>query len=120
MRGVRGAITVELDVPIFIREATTLLIEEVLVKNNIIVEDIASILFTVTSDIKSEFPAVAVREMGLKYVPLLNFQEMEKENSLQRCIRILVHWNTQKTQDQIQHIYLREAKKLRPDLLLGE
>jgi chorismate mutase len=117
IRGIRGAITIDSDTPIDIKNSTKILIENILIENNIHIEDIASLIFSVTSDIKSEFPAVAIREMGWKYVPLMNFKEMEKDNALNLCIRVLMHWNTSKKQTNIKHVYLKGATILRPDLL---
>ena len=78
--------------------------------------DIASILFTVTGDINSTFPAKAARELMWKNVPLMCAKEIEVPNAIPYCIRVLLHWNTDLTQTQITHVYLGDAKKLRPDL----
>ena len=82
-------------------------------------EDIASILFTVTDDIRSVYPAKAARELSLEWeeVPLMCAQEIPVPDSLPCCIRVLIHWNTELPQKDISHIYLREAIRLRPDLL---
>ena len=80
--------------------------------------DVASAIFTTTTDITSVFPATAARQLGWLDVPLMCGHEMTVEGALQRCIRILLHWNTNKSQSEIQHIYLREAKRLRPDKTL--
>jgi chorismate mutase len=79
--------------------------------------DVASILFTVTPDLRSAFPAAAVREMGWTGAPLMCAQEIPVPHSLPRCIRVLVHWNTDRAQAQVAHVYLREAGSLRPDRL---
>ena len=80
-------------------------------------ENIASIIFTTTSDVFNEFPAVAAREiLSLHSVPLLNMQEIDNPNGLNSCIRILIHWNTDLNQDQIKHVYLNGATVLRTDL----
>jgi len=90
--------------------------------NGIDSQDVASAIFTVTSDIASVFPAAAARQLGWLDVPLLCGREMEMDNGLPLCIRILMHWNTEKSQQDIQHIYLNGAKSLRPDkaLVLSE
>ena len=117
IRGIRGAITIDSDTATNVKSATKSLVEKILMENHIEIEDIASLIFSVTSDIKSEFPAVAIREMGWKYVPLMNFKEMEKNSALNLCIRVLIHWNTREKQTNIKHIYLKGATILRPDLL---
>jgi len=116
VRGIRGAITIEEDLPEKILEATQELLSQLVTANAIEVEDIASALFSVTSDIRSAFPAKAAREMGWNQVPLFCFQEIPVEGSIPRCIRVLIHLNTEKSQQDMKHIYLREARKLREDL----
>ncbi|GAB6156987.1 chorismate mutase [Desulfotomaculum varum] len=117
VRGIRGAVTVERNVSQEIIEATQELIKAIVERNQISVEDIGSIFFTVTPDLNSEFPAKAVRAMGWHYVPLLCAQEINVAGSLPRCIRVLVHVNTGKSQQEMIHVYLREAAHLRPDLI---
>lgn len=117
VRGIRGAITIKEDTATEILEATQELLEKIRQENNLETEDIASILFTVTKDITAVFPAVAARSLGWNKVPLLCFQEIEVPDSLPRCIRVLIHFNTDKKQDEIKHIYLREARQLRRDLV---
>lgn len=116
VRGIRGAITIKEDTPKEILEATKELLFKMQTANDFTVEDIASILFTVTSDVRSIFPAQAARMIGWDKVPLLCFQEIEVPGALPKCIRVLVHINTEKNQEEIKHIYLREARKLRQDL----
>ena len=82
--------------------------------------DIASAIFTVTDDLVSTFPAQAAREMGWSLVPMLCAREIPVTNSLPRVIRVLVHWNTEVPQNEITHIYLRDAAKLRPDLVAAQ
>ena len=117
VRGIRGATTVMKDTPEAVKQATKVLVAKMLNDNSAEIEDLASVMFSVTPDIYSEFPAVAVRELGWKEVPLLNFQEMNKQNALKMCIRILMHWNTEQTQASMKHVYLEGAQVLRPDLL---
>jgi chorismate mutase len=120
-RGIRGAITVPADDPDLILEATRELLEEILLENeDMRPEDIASAFFTVTDDLASTFPAQAAREMGWGLVPMLCAREIPVTNSLPRVIRVLVHWNTEVPQDEITHVYLREAVKLRPDLVAAQ
>lgn len=116
-RSIRGATTIALDNRKKVLDATSELLLEIIKQNDVEQKDIVSIVFTVTDDISSEFPAVAAREMGLIQVPLLDCQQMKCDNALALCIRILLTYNTSKQQEDIEHIYLHEAKKLRPDLL---
>ena len=115
-RGVRGATTVAKDDRDEILLATRQLLALMIRENGIDDIDIASAQFTVTKDLSAEFPALAARQLGWLEVPLLCGYEITVENSLPRCIRVLLHWNTEKTQAEIRHIYLHEAVKLRPDL----
>ena len=113
LRGVRGATTVEENNSLSIKDATKELLIEMLKVNKINTDDIAATFFTTTKDLFDEFPAVAAREMGWKTVPLLCSHEMEVPNGLKRCIRILILWNTEKSQNKIKHPYLRKAINLR-------
>lgn len=85
-------------------------------RNSIDTKDLASAWFTVTSDITAEFPALAARQLQWFDVPLMCGYEISVPGSLPRCIRVLLHWNTMVPQDQISHVYLHEARRLRPDL----
>ncbi len=116
VRGIRGATTIEKDQEDEILAATIELLQVIKQENKIDIEDIASILFTTTSDIKSAFPALAARKIGWDKVPLLCFQEIEVPGALSRCIRVLMHVNTDKKQDEIKHIYLKDARQLRKDI----
>lgn len=121
IRGVRGAITVSADDPDLILEATRELLETILEENEgMKPEDVGSAIFTVTDDLASTFPAQAARQMGWGLVPMLCAREIPVPNSLPRVIRVLVHWNTTTPQDEIVHVYLREAVKLRPDLIAAQ
>ncbi len=120
-RGIRGAITVDADDPDLILQATRELLEEILSLNETMRhEDIASAFFTVTDDLASTFPAQAARQMGWGLVPMLCAREIPVPNSLPRVIRVLVHWNTELSQKEITHVYLRDAVKLRPDLVAAQ
>lgn len=117
VRGIRGAISVTADEPDLIREATAELMQEVLKRNNIAdFDEICSAVFTTTGDLVSCFPAEAARLLGMTSVPLLCALEIPVPNSLPRCIRILLHVNTEKSATEIEHVYLREATRLRPDM----
>jgi chorismate mutase len=116
VRGVRGAITVERDDAPLLLDATERLLREIVAENEIDSGDVASALFTLTPDLVSQFPALAARRMGWTLVPLLNFTEVAVPGSLPRCIRVMLHVNTDKRQDEIIHVYLEGARVLRPDL----
>lgn len=116
-RGIRGAITVEQNDKEEILQATYQLLQEMIAKNEIIPDDIASVLFTTTEDLDAVFPAQAARSLtGWSYVPLMCAREIPVRGSLAKCIRIMMHVNTEKTAEQIEQVFLREAVKLRPDL----
>ena len=118
MRGVRGATTVNEDQLDEMLAATQELLEAILAANTgMLTEDIASVVFTLTNDLSSGFPALAARRIGWDSVPMMCAREIPVPGSLPRCIRVLLHWNTDKPQSGIRHIYLREAVKLRPDLV---
>ena len=121
IRGIRGAITVSADEPDLILQATRELLEEIIEENEgMQPEDVASAIFTVTDDLASTFPAQGARQMGWGLVPMLCAREIPVPNSLPRVIRVLVHWNTELPQNEITHVYLREAVKLRPDLVAAQ
>ena len=121
IRGIRGATTVQADEPDWILEATRELLEAILDGNSgMKPEDVGSAIFTVTDDLASTFPAEAARRMGWSMVPMICAREIPVPGSLARVIRVLVHWNKDVPQDQITHVYLREAVKLRPDLVAAQ
>ena len=115
-RGIRGAITVESNSREAILTAARELLGEMIRSNAIKTEDVASANFTTTQDLNAEFPAVAARELGWTNVPLLCGHEMNVPGSLPMCLRILCLVNTDRAQDEICHVYLRDATALRPDL----
>ena len=117
VRGVRGATTVEADDPALIRAAARELMEEILRRNQIVdFDDVISAVFTTTQDLVAAFPAEAARAMGMNQVPLLCAMEIPVTGSMPRCIRVLLHINSDRKPKEIEHVYLREAQKLRPDL----
>ena len=121
VRGIRGATTVIADEPDLILQATRELLEEILKENEgMRPEDLGSVVFTVTGDLASTFPAQAARQMGWGLVPMMCAQEIPVRGSLTKVIRVLVHWNTETPQSEIRHVYLRDAVKLRPDLILAQ
>ena len=113
VRGVRGATTVTENKQEAIIAATQELLQEIIKKNQFEVDDIASIIFTVTSDLNAEFPAQAARKLGWQDTPLLCSKEINVPGSLPGCIRILLHINTDKTPQEIHHVYLKDAVNLR-------
>lgn len=114
-RGVRGATTVDRDDREAVLKATRELLGLMVRLNGINPVDVASAIFTTTPDVISVFPATAARQLGWLDVPLMCAHEMQVPGSLERCVRILLHWNTDKPQDEIQHVYLHDARTLRPD-----
>ena len=121
VRGVRGATCVTKDEPELILDATAELLHEMLRTNDITdFGTIASIFFTTTPDLVSTFPAEAARRIGMTTVPLMCNQEIPVPNRLPRAIRVMMQINTHKTQLEIKHIYLREARVLRPDLVSAQ
>ena len=115
-RGVRGATTADSNTREDILVATRQLLAIMIRLNEISAEDVASATFTVTKDLDAEFPALAARQLGWLNVPLLCSYELCVPGSLSQCVRILLHWNTEKTAADITHVYIKDAKRLRPDL----
>lgn len=115
-RGVRGATTVEADTREEILTATRQMLALMIRLNGIYAEDVASVIFSTTVDLNAEFPALAARQLGWIDVPLLCTHELDVPGSLRKCVRVLVHWNTNRAQKAIRHVYMKGAVKLRPDL----
>jgi chorismate mutase len=117
VRGIRGAITVDVNEEQPILSATVELLNGIVADNQIVPDDICSVFVTVTSDLDETFPARAIRQMpGWDLVPLMCALEVPVKGSLERCIRLMVLINTDKSQAEIRHVYLRGAQALRPDL----
>jgi chorismate mutase len=116
-RGIRGAITVDADDSAAITHATERLLREIVGRNEIELDDIASVLFTLTPDLHASFPALAARDMGWVTVPMLHAVEIAVPGALGKCIRVLMHVNTTRTAAEIEHVYLDGAAVLRPDLV---
>ncbi|WP_334110266.1 chorismate mutase [Thermodesulfitimonas autotrophica] len=119
VRGIRGAITVERNTREEIIAATKELLLSLIRENEIEIEDIASIFFTLTPDLDAEFPALAARELGWQYVPLLCAQEIDVPGAMGKVLRVLMHVNTEKSQEELKHLYLKGAATLRLDLSSG-
>lgn len=115
MRGVRGATTVAANDATAITEGTLELLRILIDRNGLRPEELASAIFTVTDDLDAEFPALAVRQLpGWEEVPLLCGREIPVPASLERCVRVLLHWNTETPQGEVRHAFLRGARELRP------
>ena len=120
IRGVRGATTVEHNSRRAIMDATQELLGQMIAANGIAEEDVASVLFTATPGLDAAYPAAAARELGWTRAALMGFQEAHVIDGLQQCVRVLIHWNTNKPMDQIQHVFLHGAAALRPDLAASD
>lgn len=112
-RGIRGATTVEHNDREEILAATAELLQLMMHQNDLLVEDVASAIFTVTEDLNAEFPALAARQLGWEEVALICAREIPVPNRLGKCIRILLHVNTTRSASEIQHVYIRGAINLR-------
>ncbi len=117
VRAIRGATTVKNNTREEILDATSELVQEIMERNGITRENIISIIFSVTSDLDAAFPATAARQMGFDRVAMLSTYEMDVPDSLRKCIRVLMHIQTDKKNDELAYVYLKEAKKLRPDII---
>ena len=117
MRGIRGAITVKEDKKEEIWLAARHLVTKILSQNELHAENIGAIIFSMTGDLKAGFPSSAVRQLPkLRLVPLFDTVEPAIEDSLEKCIRVLILADVNKEQNDIHHVYLGGAKNLRPDL----
>lgn len=112
-RGIRGATTVDANTKEDIQAAAKELLREMVQANGVQEEDVACILFTTTPDLNAAFPASVARELGLSQVPMLCGHEMSVPGSLPRCLRILILFNTEKSAEEIVHIYIKGAMELR-------
>ena len=114
-RGVRGATTADANTREDILRATRELLAMMIRQNGIRAEDVASVIFSTTSDLNAEFPALAARQLGWYDVALLCNHELDVPGSMRRCIRVLLHWNTDTASSEIVHVYIKDAANLRPD-----
>lgn len=115
-RGVRGAITADANTADAILSAARQLLQAIIEANGIEEEDVASVIFTTTADLTAAYPAKAARELGWRRTALLGALEMDMDDGIKHCIRVLIHWNTPKGLDEIVHVYMLGAIALRPDL----
>lgn len=116
VRAIRGATQLEVDSKEQMRDAVIELMSTILKNNDLSSSDLISVLFTATPDLVSDFPAASARDMGLGMVPLICAVEIDVPNSLPRIIRVLLHCETSRNQEEINHIYLRGAASLRKDI----
>jgi len=114
VRGVRGATTAAANERGAILAATRELLDQIVQRNRMAPADVASVWFTATPDLDAEFPAFAAREIGWADVPLICGREIPVPGALERCVRVLIHWNTDRSQPEVRHVFLRGARALRP------
>jgi chorismate mutase len=116
VRGLRGATTVDADTVAQVTERSQELMRQLMLRNDLSEDDIVSVLFTATADVRSTFPATAIREIGFGAVPLLCAAEIAVPGAMPLCIRVLLHVHTAKSKEEIHHVYLHGAQGLRDDL----
>lgn len=115
VRGIRGATTAHSNTRDAILAATQELLAALIEANGLHAADVASIYFTITPDLNAAFPAMAVRALGWNDVAALDAQSPHVPGDVPRCIRVLIHWNTDRADHEIRHVYLGDARGLRPD-----
>ncbi|NLI68771.1 MAG: chorismate mutase [Bacilli bacterium] len=121
MRGFRGATTVKENDEAEILEETEKLVKMMVEKNDIKPEQISHVFFSVTEDLNATFPAKVSRRIpGWKYVPVMCMREIDVPGSLEKCIRVMLVAETELKQDEVEHVFLNDAVKLRPDLMNGK
>jgi chorismate mutase len=116
MRAIRGATCLQQDDASEMADAVTELLSEILQRNSLTTDNLISVLFTVTPDLHSAFPAAAARGLGLADVPLICAQEIDVVGAMQKVVRVMLHVETEKTRTEIKHVYLRGAEALRQDI----
>ena len=116
VRGLRGATTVDADTVAQVTDRSQELMRQLMLRNDLSEDDIVSVLFTATADVRSTFPATAIREIGFGAVPLLCAAEIAVPGAMPLCIRVLLHVHTTKTKEEMHHVYLHGAQGLRDDL----
>lgn len=117
LRAIRGATTLDEDSAEQLHERTQALVRQIFERNQVEPDDVVSIIFTATHDVHSGFPATAARQLGLDHVALLGAQEIAVPGALERCIRVLVHCYSERSREEIHHVYLEGATVLRRDLV---
>ena len=116
VRALRGATTIEVDETEHLFERVIALLEALFERNGLDHDDLISVLFTATDDIHSAFPALAARKFGLGDVPLMCARELDIEGGTPMCVRVMIHFATDKSRDALHHVYLEGARGLRDDL----
>lgn len=116
VRAIRGATTLDVDSKEEMAERVGELLDELMEQNGLVEDDLISILFTATEDLTSTFPATAARLSGLSEVPLICARELAVEGAVARCVRLMIHVETEQARSEIKHVYLRAATGLRKDL----
>ncbi|MER6510649.1 MULTISPECIES: chorismate mutase [unclassified Nonomuraea] len=116
VRAIRGAIQVDADDRDSIIQGTTELVQAIMERNSLTTDDVISVLFTATPDLKSEFPALAARKLGFHDVPLICCTEIDVPGALPRVVRLMAHVETDRPRAEMQHVYLRGAVALRQDI----
>ena len=116
VRALRGATTIDVDTPAQIEDRVVALLKQMLERNDVDHDDLISVIFTATEDVVSTFPATAARTYGLGDVPLICARELSVEGGTPRCIRVMMHITSERTRDELRHVYLEGARTLRDDL----
>jgi chorismate mutase len=116
VRAVRGAITCENDTPEEVNEATQELLLAMMERNDLVHDDVISIIFTTSIDLTSAFPATCARGIGFGDIPLLCASEINVPGAMPKCIRVMMHVYTARARVDVRHVYLRSAQSLRDDL----
>lgn len=116
VRAVRGAVQLDRDEAEHLHEQVSELLTAILERNNLVVDDLISVVFTATPDLHSDFPAVAARKLGIVDVPLICAQELDVPGALPRIVRIMAHVETDLSRTEIYHVYLGAAAALRKDI----
>jgi chorismate mutase len=116
VRALRGATTIDVDEKDHLFERVITLLEQLFERNGIHHDDLISVLFTATDDVRSAFPALAARKFGLGDVPLICARELDIDGGTPRCIRVMIHLSTERARNELHHVYLEGARSLRDDL----
>lgn len=116
VRALRGATTFDVDEAEHVSERVVELVTEILQRNQVSHDDVVSIIFTATEDLTSTFPATAARRLGLGDVPLICARELSIAGAMERCVRVLMHFDTTLERSALRHVYLHDARGLRDDL----
>ncbi len=119
VRAIRGATTVDADTAEEIHLHTTQLLDEIYQRNGLVHDDVVSVVFSATPDLRSKAPAVAARDFGMTDIPLLCVQEMDVDGALSMCVRAMIHVEIDRDRSELTHCFLRGATVLRPDLMPG-